>query len=742
MQVVSAWAAVAADQLIDCAELIHVETQSGLSVDLRQTDDTLWIVASRGKGKIAFRTAFSPDMLVLTQHHEKDGILYFFLRSAIGSFKVRVELPTGTKPVIHFSVSFQPSADFFIPFWPRDILLFDQNGLRNAGSGEVYIRQAGIRTGMIFAGAGTGDIGSFLYLQNFTALGNYCQQTGCSVADTVGGSWPELGFALPVNPEKPLAAGEEYIISDAFIAFDNSVPDDQFEVATSFLNALADIYLFYPRPKTIYHDYPDILAKSIRDLSQKKGCWSEYEGRNYLNAYLCDYETPAEIMVQLAVLLPILDYQEWSGETLAAATDLRDGLSAFYDDKLKVIKRWLPSAEDRLDGAEEQKVPDVMDSWYLHHPLLNLSRMALKGDEVAKKLFLESLDYTIRVARHFNYRWPVFYNMQTLDVVKAETKEGEGGEKDVAGIYAHVMLQAWELTGDKRYFREAEKAARTLADYGFDVFYQANNTAFSAGAMLRLFRETKDDSFLKLAYLLIANLFKNISLWQCEYGPGKHFPRFFSLFPLNDAPYSAVYEEQECFAAIHDFFEQSREVSLLPSVSLLLAEFVKYAITRMPFYYPPLLPKEMLSDEVKTGQLDPEAWIALEDICDGWEKSGSVGQEVYGAGLAFGVAPRHYLRVRDQGFMIFVDYPADVLAEKEGELRMRLRGSEKLSCSLKIIKTSDTPLPQFIVSGTKMAGPGTPRGKRTAHIDYILNGNQEITINWNTNERKDGKRKK
>jgi hypothetical protein len=54
--------------------------------------------------------------------------------------------------------------------------------------------------------------------------------------------------------------------------------------------------------------------------------------------------------------------------------------------------RWLPAAADKLEGEEEQKEPMTMDSWYLHHPLLNLSRLALKGDKVAEKLFVDSLE--------------------------------------------------------------------------------------------------------------------------------------------------------------------------------------------------------------------------------------------------------------------------------------------------------------------------------------------------------------
>jgi hypothetical protein len=121
-------------------------------------------------------------------------------------------------------------------------------------------------------------------------------------------------------------------------------------------------------------------------------------------------------MVQLAVLLPVKDYMDWSGEELDFTNQIYDNIQTFWNDELQTIKRWLPSIENELDESEEQKVPDTMDSWYLHHPLLNLARMALGGDEMAKDLFLRSIDYAIMVAHHFNYKWPVFYNMKTLEV--------------------------------------------------------------------------------------------------------------------------------------------------------------------------------------------------------------------------------------------------------------------------------------------------------------------------------------
>lgn len=87
-----------------------------------------------------------------------------------------------------------------------------------------------------------------------------------------------------------------------------------------------------------------------------------------------------------------------------------------------------------------------MDSWYLYHSLINLSRLAMDGHKTARKLLLDSLDYAIKVAHKFHYQWPVMDNLDTLEIIRAETNPGEGGEIDIPGLYAHLMLQAWELT--------------------------------------------------------------------------------------------------------------------------------------------------------------------------------------------------------------------------------------------------------------------------------------------------------
>jgi hypothetical protein len=708
-------------------DLIAVFEQQavGYSFKVQILDDSCWLVASWAENnRTAFRLAYSPnDPIVVKNALEKDGMLTFCIASLMGEYEASVQLPSESSPVLRLTTTLKTTAPILFPYWPRDIVSLDDDG-------EVYVKQTGTRSGQLFFRQG--KAGTVFYLQNLTALADYNHQTETSAGETVGGEWPEIGFALPPTiKKKPLEAGKTYVLSDALIAFADAVPKDEAALMRQYLDLLSRLYLALPKPDTNYQPWPEILEKGLFDLQDSPGCWCQVDGNHYFNAYVCDYATPPEIMVQLAILLPLLDYVEWNDSQLDVMKKVKKGLPAFYEEKYGTIMRWHPKAADSLQGDEEQKQPLVMDAWYLHHPLLNLSRLALKGDEVAKKLFVDSLGFAIKVAHHFDYTWPVFYKMDTLEVVKAETQPGMGGEKDVPGLYAHVMLQAWELTGDKKYLAEAEKAALKLRGLGFSLLYQANNTAFSAGALLRLSKITGKAEYKELSYLCLANIFKNVRLWDCNYGYGKSFPSFFTLFPLSDAPYSAVYEEQEVFCAFHDYLRHAQDQEILPSARLLIAEYIRFLVERAVYYYPTKLPKEMLKEKAKTGEVDPNLWIALEDLHDGWEQSGEVGQEVYGAGNAFGILPRHYMQVEGRPFMIYTDYPTSGFSPKKtSPAKFKLAGDPRLNCRLLLVKTDKGKMPDFkiTVKGSKedLAGKKTKEG----HLEFELAGDSEVQVNW------------
>ncbi|MGE5377273.1 MAG: hypothetical protein ACM3XO_19630, partial [Bacteroidota bacterium] len=581
-------------------------------------DQSLWIVTTFPKGgEVALRAAYCPY-----NHIEINEIRTFGnqvdnsypkgmeiqLGSVTGEYLVHLEFPRPDRAMMRCTTTLVPAAPLFVPYFPRDIIPLGVPDDLIHPEGIIYTSQVGPRSGMVYFSLSKPQAGTVMYFQNLTSLNDFAKNTKTSLQDVVGGNWPELGLSLPPATEEPLEAGKAVVISDAILRFNSSTPRDDLEMARQFLDSLAQIYLVLPRMETEYRDWTDIVKKSLHDLAGSEKCWSTIRNVKYLNAYVGDYETPPESMVQLSVLLPMLEYADWIGEEIPLTQDILNTLPKFFDKDAHVYGRWLTSEAHKLDGSEDHKNPRVMDSWYLYHSLLNLSRLALRGDETAKKLFLDSMDYAIEVARKYKYRFPVFYNLDTMEVLKAESKEGHGGENDVAGQYAHVMMQAWDLTREERYLEEAKKAAQSLQGLGFNMMYQANSTIFSAGALLRLWKETGEDLYLKLSYLALANIFNNMWLWECDYGYAQNYATFFALFPLKNAPYTAVYEEIEAIAAFHDYLSYLDSNSP-ECLNILVPEFIRVLMFKGGFYYPPLLPEDAISQEPRSGEIDKSLWI-------------------------------------------------------------------------------------------------------------------------------------
>ena len=736
MNKVSSYAATAQSDIADSPALFEKQFL-GYSMFLYNTGDSVWIVIQYPNNtKMAFRAAFALNSkFTVSDIKENNEAVIIELSTGLGNYIVEINLPDNQSPVLHYTTRFKTKTPILIPYSPRDIIPLTKNGQTVNTRGTIHVSQAGTRTGLLFASMASPGTGSFFYMQNLTALSEFCDVTKTSLSGTVGGEWPEMGFQLPAATEIPLPNDKFYTLSDAYILFSHDSPIDAIDISTQYLNNLSILYSILPKPDTNYQDWQQISRKALRDLTINKGCWSYAGGHAYLNAYLCDYKTPPEIMVQLAVLNAITEHAKWTGTEYDVIKEIAAGVPAFFDEKLKTISRWLPSQRGELDESEEQKSAMVMDSWYLHHPLMNLSKLALNGDKDAKELLLKSLDYAIKVARHFDYKWPVFYKMDTLEIVKKETAAGKGGEKDVAGGYAHLMINVWKLTGEKKYLNEAIKAAKNLAEMGNEIFYQANNTAFSALAMLRLYKETKDVQFLETSYLCIAGIMKNVQLWECNYGNAKEFDNFFGVFPLNDAPYKAAYEEMEVYAALNDYIKEAFEMNapILSSLYILLPEFVKYSVSRLPYYYPTLLPEDILSKDVKTGEVDNKLWIPIEDLYDGWEQHGQVGQEVYGAGVGFGVVPRQYIKIDQEDFIIYTDYPVhQKLNLKDKKLTLQFIGNDAFQCRLLIINPDNNKKKVPAISLTDNNKDVTIKPVKTSkeQIEFSVKGNAEVKIKW------------
>jgi hypothetical protein len=266
-------------------------------------------------------------------------------------------------------------------------------------------------------------------------------------------------------PTDALPAGAAVTISDAILVFRHEASPDERESARRFLQMLGVAYKLIDLPRTEYRDWIDRAERTLRDLDETPAATIQHYGHRYVHPYTAS-EYP-DIMVQMSITAAIHDWGKWCGEPHPLKAEFQAGLGKFYDPKLKSSRRYLPNVGDDKDA-------DAVDSWYFYHPMLNLGILALDGDKHARDLLMKSIDFGIKGAHHFKYKWPVQYKITDFSVITEAAGADGNGQTDVGGVYAWVMLQAFELTDDKRFLDEARATIDAAMGLRFNVNYQAN----------------------------------------------------------------------------------------------------------------------------------------------------------------------------------------------------------------------------------------------------------------------------
>ncbi len=598
------------------------------TVEIRPGRDTLWVVVRRpDRGSLALRTIpWSGDYSYQVHERRPSGIV-LDVATATGDWRVEVSILGET---LRVTTHVTPREDLLLAFWPRDLYVLDAAGDPTTPKGWVEAGQRGFNTGLCYFCADTPAFGSVLYVQNLTALNRFFETTTTRPDGVVGGEWPELGYQPPTAPmgyqppRHALPKGETIAISDALLAFRDACGHDEADAARQFIHMLAQLYPYLDRPGVRDHDWAGRAGRTLADLEATAEVWQDHYGYDYLRPYL-GAETP-DSMTQMAVLSAVRRYQAATGEGGDLGDRLQAGIHRFFDRPLKTFRRY-------LEAATGDKDIHSVDSWYLYHPLMNLARLASLGDEEARGLLMSSLDFAIGVARHFDYTWPILFDMRDLSVTqKARSPQGRG-QTDVGGLYAYLMLQVFDLTGDKRYVAEARAAFRAMEGMRFNTAYQTNLTAWGATAAVRLWRLTGDDGFLMRSHVFVANLLHNVELWDSHLGNARDYANFFGLTCLHDGPYMAAFETYEAYDAIGEYLAVGGD-DLPEPTRLLLGEFRRRTRDVTWYFYPDALPEEALAGTVKNGRIDRGLSLPLEDLYGDGQPAGQVGQEIYGAGAA------------------------------------------------------------------------------------------------------------
>jgi hypothetical protein len=400
--------------------------------------------------------------------------------------------------------------------------------------------------------------------------------------------------------------------------------------ALDFLRDMAARYAAVDHPPAPEHDWEWRAQRTLADLADSpKASRIEY-GDRYAMPYVAGQYPDS--MVQLALLVPIHAYGKARGSPHPLEQALRAGVERFYDPEVATLRRYLPSVGDEKDY-------DAVDSWYLYHPMMSLARLAADGDSGALDLLLRCADYAIRAARHFNYAWPVFYRIQDFSVITQQADEDRPGESDTGGIYAYLMLQLHELTGEGRYLDEARNALVAADGKGFDLMYQANLTAWGAAAAIKLWRQSGDDGFLGRGYYWLANLLRYCQLAESKAGFAVHYPTFMGLPCMYNSAYMAPFEDVECYVALGEILEAGGH-ELDTSAVQLAQGFRRHARHRGWYHYPDQLPPEIIAESQESGEIDRALSFPLEDLYPDGSAAGRTGQEIYGAGCALVYAMR------------------------------------------------------------------------------------------------------
>lgn len=700
---------------------------SGRSVTVALGRDSLWAIIRRGGAGVAVRTAYSPGGLKARRLRSLRGeALRVRLTSAIGEHEVRFAIDEANLPLIRITTSLTPSEDLLIPHLPRDLYPLGPDDDPLSARGNVEAAQRGLNGGLLYWRLEGDTPGSMLYLQNLTAMNPYYNATKTRPDGAVGGEWPELGYLPPTPPQSgtppvdALPKGENFTISDALLVFHREASKDEALSARLFLQMLGTAYRLLDKPEPDFHDWPARAEQTARDLAEAPEATIRHYGHTYVHPYTAS-EYP-DSMVQIITLTTLHDYGAWRGKPLPIEKKLAAGIGRFYDDKLKTLRRYLPNV-----GAD--KDADAVDSWYLYHPLIGLGHLAIDGDAKARKLFEDSIDFAIKAAHHFKYKWPIQYKITDFSVIQAARDDQGLGQTDVGGFYAYLMLVAFELTDDARFLAEARSAIDAAQGSRFELNYQANLTAWGAAACMRLWRTTNEERYLRQSYVYLASFFHNSVLWNSNIGGAANYHTFLAVSALHDGPYMALYECFDSFTAFERYLKDSGP-DLDPAIRLMVSDYCRYALDRAWFYYPDTLPEDMICKKPRNGHVDRKLSFPVEDLYVAGDTAGQVGQEIYGAGASFVFTSRCYHHVEDAPFIIFCDHfvmASDRTSDRS--ISFQLAGDPASMARFSVIRNGRGKLPKVTISN---AGDGACRRLRRSaqRVDFEIPATGLIHLHW------------
>lgn len=476
---------------------------------------------------------------------------------------------------------------------------------------------------------------SILYFSDYTALGTYFDRTQSGPTQPnfpypgagdkgalVGVTGSSFGYVPPPTSLENLPRGKTTTVVHSILYLKPGIPRNETERSDTYLHLLNTVFTRLPRPALPAAHWKIYAGQSAADLSRPAN-FVTVDGHRYLRSYVSDTRKAPEFITQAGVLAGIEAYEKRYHVTVSLAKTLHNNLATFYDPAYHTVTNSLPH-DPHAQG----------ESWYFVDNMISLLQLAQQGDSTARQLLLQSVDSLITLAHTNSYKFPVTFQYGVW-------KGGQSAlEPDVAGGYCWLMLGLFDLTRETRYRDEAEASIRHVAGSGFTLSYETHMTAFTAAAAQRLYRMTGDARYRGYALLALANLFHATRFWDCTYGvchKGHGYHTYMGLNPLPWSDYVAMLEQYEAWLAMRDYLKY--DTGEPAYVTNLVKTFVTFSPRTLRYSLPPLLPRGAASAAAGEYPFVPHnvlSWyIPLEDLREGEATSGTIGQEIYGAGGVF-----------------------------------------------------------------------------------------------------------
>jgi uncharacterized protein (DUF1810 family) len=350
--------------------------------------------------------------------------------------------------------------------------------------------------------------------------------------------------------------------------------------------------------------WKEFAAGTVEDLQDKTSAQIEVQGHTGLRAYVKassqlwkDAPDNFELMTIADVLWPSLLYLRLhpSAAFQRDCDALLADLPAFYHPDTHSISNDLVRHKD-----------ERADSWYpfenslIKYPMIG----TLAGSKETTDHFLDAFRTAQKMAAQYNYLFPIYYQVASLQA------EGAGTNYAVSGLYAWAAILANKLTGDQQYLEQARRAIHVLYTVPpARLFHEPQELAYGALAATELGMEQE------AKYLLYQQL--RMFYWYSDPSQKSHDIRgmvqaaasiLYPAFKENVEailPWTGVMKRGIAFEGLLRFMDQQR---------------------RNNFYF-----FEDCSGNRKRGS---SAFIPFENLgtLELGGMTGNVGKEIYGAG--------------------------------------------------------------------------------------------------------------